>query len=130
MAQNDDDAERLLSLLIEGDTASDLEPGWKYNRPMSMLITAPVVEYQTVQRGNKVVKVLTPESRKLLKAYDSMRWPVLDTRDPELASSIWQQHAVACMEYQRGLVPAKSAAPAEPTNDGGMTSRPIRIIRR
>jgi hypothetical protein len=126
MARNEDDAERLLSLL-EPQADATLPAGWLSGKPSDMAIGPPVVEYRTAQRGNRVLKIMTDESRKLVRGA-ATKWPVLDRNSP-LAEEIWAQHAVSCMEMQRGLVPPKIINTAQPAGDGGMTSH-ILVVRR
>jgi hypothetical protein len=119
----------LLAALVEPDNAADMcPPGFKYQKLQHCAIGLPIAEMKEVRQGNRIVSVPTPESRKRARAAETIRFECLDRTSP-LAVEIFESHARAVSEYQRSLVPAKSAAPAEPANDS-LSSRPIRIIRR
>jgi hypothetical protein len=129
MAQNDqDDAQRLLSL-IEGDTAADasLPPGWKWGRLADAGIGGPIADMKPSRRGNKIISLPSRESLATLKSAASLRWPVIE-RSAE-GEAAWSAMSAACMEYQRGLIPAKRMNTVEPAGDDSVSSRPIRIIR-
>jgi hypothetical protein len=130
--QNDqDDAERLLSLL-EPDAAGDtsLPPCYRWGKLSDMAVAGPVPEMKSAKRGNRIVSVPTFESVKTARAAATIRWPILDRNHPEGAEQIWQAHAVECMERQRELAAKPSVTMAKPAGDDSLSSRPIRIIRR
>jgi hypothetical protein len=88
--QNDLDG--ILAALEPETTEAGLPAGWRMEKPMSMLIGPPVVSSQTVTMRGKIVKRLTADSRKALKEYGAMRWPVLDRNSPD-AERIWLEHS-------------------------------------
>jgi hypothetical protein len=118
----------LLQALEEPQADATLPPGWKWGRLADAGIAGPIATMKMVKQRNTLVSVPTPESVRLAREVKTLRWPVLDTRDPD-AVGIWQQHALAVQEYQRSLKPAPRVTMAEPAGDGGMTSR-ILVVRR
>src|SRR5690348_7992670 len=86
--QNDD--ERLLNLL-EPQADASLPPGCVWDHPFWAV---PVVEYRTAKRGNRLMKVMTDESRKRVLAWSSIKWTRFKHNDPD-AIDAWQANALA-----------------------------------
>jgi hypothetical protein len=118
----------LLAALEPEAASAGLPAGWRMEKLMSAVIGPPCVEYVTQQKGNKVQKVLTAESRKLLQTYRTMKWPVLDLRSAEEAERIFSEHALAVHAEQDRLRQknAPKVNTAAPEYSG---QRPLRIVR-
>ena len=106
--ENENDDERLLNLL-EPQADATLPPGYRWGRLADAGIGPPVAELRTVRRGNRIVTIPTAESLRIARAWETIRWPILDRSSP-LAVDIWQEHAAQCLERQRELsTPSQNA---------------------
>ena len=124
MAEND---ERLLSL-IEPQADASMPKGFISGRLADAGIGLPIVEVVAARRGNKIVSVPAPQSLKVMRAAETLRWPVIErSPDGEIAWAAMSEEVHAEQERMRAAMAPKTAT-ARPDSDAAISSRPM--VRR